>query len=128
MNSKIVAGVLVAVTLVIFFVASTKTQIFGASTGQAHFQTESFLQGLAGGQRDQFSVSNVGVITSTAAATFKGITNTTSNTATSTLVNGCYQSYATSTATALKLYFTASTTAPTNGSGVIPVVSYGTCP
>ena len=39
-----------------------------------------------------------------------------------------FQSYATSTATALKLQFTASTTAPTNGSGVIPVISYGACP
>lgn len=53
---------------------------------------------------------------------------TSSNTATSSIEVGCFQSYATSTATSLKLMFTASTTAPTNGSGVIPVISYGTCP
>lgn len=40
---------------------------------------------------------------------------------------GCVQMYATSTATALKMNFVASTTAPTN-TGVISVVSYGTCP
>jgi hypothetical protein len=56
------------------------------------------------------------------------LTVTTANSATSTIVVGCTQSYATSTATPLKLMFTASTTAPTNGSGVIPVISYGTCP
>lgn len=73
-----------------------------------------------------------GAPTFTADATFNGgdggIVITTSNTATSSIEVGCWQSYATSTATALKLMFTASTTAPTNGSGVIPVVSYGTCP
>lgn len=45
-----------------------------------------------------------------------------------TLGGGCIQTYATSTATSLALTFAASTTAPTNGSGVITVVSYGTCP
>lgn len=45
-----------------------------------------------------------------------------------TPTTGCIQEYATSTATSLKLTFIASTTAPTNGSGVIPVISYGTCP
>jgi hypothetical protein len=57
-----------------------------------------------------------------------GLIVTSANTATSSIEVGCWQSYATSTATALKLMFTASTTAPTNGSGIIPVVSYGTCP
>lgn len=73
-----------------------------------------------------------GAPTFTADATFNGgdggIVVTTSNTATSSIEVGCWQSYATSTDTALKLMFVASSTAPTNGSGVIPVVSYGTCP
>jgi len=41
---------------------------------------------------------------------------------------GCIQEYATSTATSLTVKLVASSTAPTNGSGVIPVVAFGTCP
>lgn len=67
-------------------------------------------------------------ITTSGALTGGALVVTTSNTATSTATFGCWQSYATSTATALSLRFTASTTAPTNGSGVIPVISYGVCP
>ncbi len=86
-----------------------------------------------GGINSGLPITTSGTLTSgalsAAAATFSGnVTVTTSNTATSTITVGCFQSYATSTATALALRFTASTTAPTNGSGVIPVVSYGTCP
>ena len=55
------------------------------------------------------------------------LTVTTANTATSSVYFGCWQSTATSTDTILSLQFTASTTAPTNGSGIIPVISYGAC-
>lgn len=51
---------------------------------------------------------------------FRTLLTTTSNTATSTIVAGCYQFYATSTATAQK--FQASTTPG------IMYSSYGTCP
>ena len=53
---------------------------------------------------------------------------TTSNTATSTLKVGCIQMYATSTATALRMTFTATSSLLTQSSGVYPSVSYGTCP
>lgn len=39
------------------------TQTFGGASGPSHFTFESFLQGFAAGPRDQFSVSNKGVIT-----------------------------------------------------------------
>lgn len=48
---------------------------------------------------------------------------TTSNTATSTATFGCWQTYATSTATAVKL---AATTTATGGT--IPLFVFGTCP
>ncbi len=37
--------------------------VLGAASGVAHYQVESFLQGLAVGARDQFSVSNAGALT-----------------------------------------------------------------
>lgn len=83
---------------------------------------------LYAGKSQQFAVTDAGALTAGAATLNGNLTVTTSNTATSTITVGCFQSYATSTATSLALRFTASTTAPTNGSGVIPVVSYGTCP
>ncbi len=99
--------------------------LFGAiqPSGQVETNTTWYTNGLFGGSAQQFLVDASGNVT-----TGKTLTVTTSNTATSTVTVGCIQSYATSTATSLALRFTASTTAPTNGSGVIPVVSYGTCP
>ena len=44
----------------------------GAVSGPSHYQTESFLQGLAAGARDQFSVSNVGALTTSGAMTASG--------------------------------------------------------
>lgn len=87
----------------------------GASSGFAHYQTESFLQGVSAGARDQFSVSNTGVLT-----TSGNITITTSNTATSSISVGCIESYATSTDTVMRL--SATTTAPTTAVWV-----YGAC-
>lgn len=90
MNSKIIAGVLVAIALVLGFAvfATSKTPTFGASSGPAHYSTESFLQGLAAGSRDQFSLSNVGAIVSSAAATFSGVLTETGSTVVSTFTQG----------------------------------------
>src|SRR5437868_3116917 len=64
MTQKIVIGVLVVLTLLLgYLYFSGATPPFGASSGPAHFQKESFLQGLTGGQRDQWSVSNAGLMT-----------------------------------------------------------------
>ena len=81
-----------------------------------------------GGYSSALPIVTTSTLTSGAFTANGNVTVTTSNTATSTITVGCFQSYATSTATSLALRFTASTTAPTNGSGVIPVISYGTCP
>lgn len=60
------------------------------------------------------------------------LTLTTSNSATSTAIVGCIQTYATSTATAIRqVYSTIATTSPTTaGSNTIGLVGwqYGTCP
>ena len=136
----------VALVLVGAVVGALLAGSFGKApaAGGVYSQSEqTFGQGLSVGTARQFVISNAGVITSAVANTWAsaqtftadavfsggvgGIDITTSNSATSSAVFGCWTSYATSTATALKLQFTASTTAPTNGSGVIPVVSYGAC-
>lgn len=44
----------------------------GAASGYAHQQKESFLQGLTAGVRDQFSLTNAGVLSTSGAATFTG--------------------------------------------------------
>ena len=87
-----------------------------------------FTQGLKAGTSNQLVISNAGAITTSGAITGTGdatisggtMTVTTSNTATSTITGGCFQFYATSTATAHK--FQASTTPG------IMYSDYGTCP
>src|SRR3990172_5238910 len=68
---NIVIGVLVITTLVFSVIAYKKASL-GAASGTSHFQKESFLQGLAAGVRDQFSLTNAGVLTTSGAATFTG--------------------------------------------------------
>lgn len=63
-------------------------------------------------------------LTTTGASTLGGtVTVTTSNTATSTLIVGCIQTYATSTATAIRI---SATTTAAGGSMLYSV--FGTCP
>ena|ERR1017187_4149439 len=62
---------------------------------------------------------------------YDNITLTSSNTATSTLVTGCIQTYATSTATAVRFVLSsAASSTPTYGIPAVGGVSwqYGTCP
>ena len=99
----------------------------GAPSGPAHWQMESFLEGVSAGQRDQFSVSRTGAVTTSGALTVSGastfgadITVTSTNTATSSIAVGCIESYATSTATVMRL--SATTTAPSTATWV-----YGAC-
>ncbi len=54
------------------------------------------------------------------------LTVTTSNTATSTIVGGCFQTYATSTATPWRSY--ASSTATVEGVDGVMLAQYGSCP
>jgi len=107
----------------------------GAPSGPAHYQTESFLQGLAGGTRDQFSVSNTGAITASGNITTTSgsdVVVTTSNTATSSVTVGCIQTYATSTETSVVLVPVnyATTTSAFDGSttGMSMAAVFGTCP
>ena len=73
MNTKnLIIGVLVVVVLVFAGLYFTNPVFLGAGSGPAHYQNESFLQGLAAGARDQFSVSNVGALTSSGANVLSG--------------------------------------------------------
>lgn len=115
----------VAILLMFLFGGSSATNLGGAACNGGNCTDFDAVNTSAG-----YFVDDTEVLDGTGDATIFGgnLTVTTSNTATSTIIVGCFQSYATSTATALKLMFTASSTAPTNGSGIIPVISYGTCP
>lgn len=139
MDKKVIIGLLIALVISIFVNGSLylKAKEFSAASGQAFYQTVSFLQGFAGGGRDQFGVNNVGVLSSSANATFadltlsgRDLTVTTSNSSTSTIEVGCIQMYATSTATPVNMQFHASSSLAdsTNGtSDGLVVWLYGTC-
>ena len=68
---NIVIGLLILVIIAIGGYALSRDNV-GAPSGPAHWQMESFLQGVSAGARDQFSVSNVGVLTSSGAVTLSG--------------------------------------------------------
>ena len=61
-NISYIALALAAVAIVMVLVGNQSSQSIGAPSGPAHYQTESFLQGLTAGGRDQFTVSNTGVM------------------------------------------------------------------
>lgn len=136
MTQKIVIGVLVATTLLFgFFAFKSGALSFGKASGAAHFQMESFLQGVSAGARDQFSVSNGGVLTTSGDITSTGGANalvlTSSNTATSSATIGCVTTYATSTATPIRFVIGSAVVGTTTyqGTGIGSVEwMYGTCP
>jgi hypothetical protein len=134
MNTNIVASVLAAIALIISIWGAFPTQEnFGRASGPQHLQAESFMQGLAAGARDQFSVSNAGALSSSAAvaltSTFSQITSGTTTAkfqSTSSSKGACFELNATSTNTKINITYAASSTASTVG--VIQVVRYGACP
>lgn len=130
MIKNIVIGVLVVLTLLFasLYIRENRTDVdLGAGTGYAHYQQEAFLQGLYAGARDQLTIDNTGNITKSG-----DITVTTTNTATSTITVGCLQTYATSTATAVRFTIgtaanATSTSQGTDANGTV-VWQYGSCP
>jgi len=61
---NLIIGMLIAVVIIIGgYSVLKKDSPVGAPSGPAHYQMESFLQGVSAGARDQFSVSNTGVVT-----------------------------------------------------------------
>lgn len=67
-NKILTVGLLITLIIAIggFVYPQAQVQIVedptGRASGPAHYQHESFLQGMSGGARDQFSVSNVGAV------------------------------------------------------------------
>jgi hypothetical protein len=66
---NVILGVLVVAVLFLGAKVSGLSSSLGAASGYAHYQMESFLQGVSAGARDQFSVSNTGVLTTSGAIT-----------------------------------------------------------
>lgn len=119
-------GLVIAGVIVGLFLSAT---VFSAKLGGVYNTVaQYFPQGLQAGTSNQLVVSSTGALTTSGAIISTGDTTisggtlnvTTSNTATSTIIGGCFQFYATSTATAHK--FQASTTPGTMFS------TYGSCP
>ncbi len=125
----VIVVISVACSYLLFGRTSTSVAKFGAAV-PGQLLAEYYLPFISTNQgfNSAFPIQTTSTLTATGFTDNGNANIVTSNTATSTLTVGCVQSYATSTVTAESLRFVASTTAPTNGSGLIPVVSYGTCP
>ena len=128
-------GVALVAIVIAIFVSLGGTQAFGKASGPAHMQIESFLQGLTVGARDQFSLTNTGVLTTSGDITSTGgadaLVLTSSNSATSSATIGCIDTYATSTATPIQFVIGNSVVGTTTyqGTGVGSVQwKYGLCP
>lgn len=125
--SFIVAMVAVVIAIIALFVSATASSsaAFGATNAPTRFPN-GYLDTGGGYYVDGSAVVNgSGSLVGT-------ISQTTSNAATSTAVMGCVQTYATSTATAVRLVLsTIASTSPTySGTNTIGFVGwqYGTCP
>jgi len=117
MNKKkiVILGVAIVAILVIGVAANRGGENLVGGTTQ--YQKVSFVEGLYAGTNRGVNIDRSGL----------NLTVSTSNTATSTVAFGCWETTATSTETVMRVEAVASTTAPTNGSGVILVASYGAC-
>ena len=74
-NKNLAIGLLITVVIAITGVFTNLDFIgdmFGKASGPAHYQHESFLQGMSGGVRDQFSVDNTGNVTSSGSFALSG--------------------------------------------------------
>lgn len=140
-KDQFVSGVAVLALIVAGVAAFVAFSATGTFAGVAHNQKESFMQGLFAGQGRQLSISNAGVLTSSAAMTVTAnasigaaagggvLTIPTSNTATSSIRVGCIQFNATSTATVGHLEFNTQGTTTLNGTSAGSVAwKYGSCP
>jgi len=118
-------GLVIAGVVVGLLISAGSNSLFGGVYNQVNSY---FRQGIEVGTSSQFDVDSSGNVVTTGSVTSSGdsvfsggtLNVTTSNTATSTVIGGCFQFYATSTATAHK--FQASTSPGTM------VSAYGTCP
>ena len=103
--------------------------VFGSISpaGEVKTNTTWFTNGIFGGSTQQFSVDASGNVIAG-----KNLTLTTLNTATSSAVMGCVQTYATSTATPIHLEYSTTTTLATYTKGTLPqgavAWQYGVCP
>lgn len=119
------AGLVFAGVIVGLLLSAASSNRLGGVYNQV---TNYFREGIKVGTSNQFEVTSAGAVTTSGALTTTGdatvsggtLNLTTSNTATSTIIVGCIQTYATSTATPIKIQATTTAHAPT------PV--YGTCP
>lgn len=141
MNAKNIAIGVLAILALLFgtflFLKQPAVQPLGAASGFAHNQMESFLQGVSAGTRDQFSVSNAGVVTTSGAITTTastlavgGLTQTVSRqsslTAATTTPCDITTPAATTTLDSFRMNVTAGTSTP--GTGQLLTLATSTVP
>lgn len=135
--SKIAAGVVTVLAILgaVGFVRTLGASAsFGATTfqsGQVQQEPFIFINGLSAGSSQQFGVDGSGNLNAGALSITGALTQTTSNTATSTASVGCIQTTATSTATPIRLVIGTSivaTTTPAGNSVGSVGWQYGKCP
>lgn len=120
MINKIIGGIaVIALILSIVGLVGNKQPVQSSFGGTTNYDALTLDNG-------DLTITNGNFINSTAGKT---MTLTTSNTATSTLKVGCIQMNATSTATNIRLLFSASATTTISGTAAGTVAwGYGTCP
>lgn len=130
-NIVATAIIIALVFTVVALVGSNKSAGLGAA-GDINTRFVSFVQGLKAGTTNQLVIDKSGVVTSDLSVSGGTVTLTTANTATSTATIGCVQTYATSTATSVRLVIGSIATSSTSygGTNTIGLVGwqYGACP
>lgn len=124
----VIAGIVIG--LILSAVVGSPAKKLGAVY---ELTAQHFAGGLYAGASDQFSVSDAGAVVTTGDATVGGgtLAVTTGASATSTAIAGCFQAYATSSATSIKLIFNSTATSSLINGGAINgfvLWQYGTCP
>lgn len=132
-----IVNTIAIVVIALVLVGGSQSATVGAA-GDINTQTVWFVKGLTAGNPKvsvlDSSGNLVGPVVSTADGTIGGgtLTVTTSNTATSTATIGCVQTYATSTATAVRMVIGSIATSSTSygGTNTVGLVGwqYGACP
>ena len=132
-----IVALVVSIVVAVKVFAPIQANTLGAVGNQLIEQYDPYVR-YNGGINSALPIQTSGTLTggalTAAAATFSGnVTVTTSNSATSSATVGCVNTYATSTATAIKLFpgainASASTTYTGGTVGGFVVWAYGTCP
>jgi hypothetical protein len=137
-KNQIILGVVVAVIAFTSAMMGGLVAKGGSLLGGGSYEAipKQFGNGLSAGLSNQLTIDSSGAITSDATVSGGTVNVTTTNAATSTIIAGCVQGYATSTVTPVHLEFSTTTSLATYSGGAAPTAGlgggvswrYGACP